>query len=87
MGVLVAAVLFGMNLGRFGHETVGVGRMRFGKKGVVGGLGVIAEIVPLGGELVIICRQPMVFGGLQMGLACGMSCYRILLALHVGREP
>jgi hypothetical protein len=66
MGVLVSTVLFRVNFGRFGHETASVEPVRLREQHVVSRLGVIAEIVALGGEFVIICGGSVVLGGLQM---------------------
>jgi hypothetical protein len=71
--VLVSAVLLGVDLGALGHEAGGVVRVRLGEQGVVGGLGMIAELVPLGGELVVISSEPMVLRGEQMRLDSGVS--------------
>jgi len=68
MGVFVSAMLFSMDLCRIGHEAARVQRVRLGKQRVVCRLGVIAELVPLGGEFVIVCGGPVVFGCEQMRL-------------------
>lgn len=77
--MFVAAVLFGVDLGRLAHEIASLERMRLGEHGVMGSLGVIAEFVPLGRELVIVGSGPMVFCGLQMGLNSRMSSHESLL--------
>lgn len=64
--MLVATVPFGVDLGRIGHEAAGVLRVRLREQRVVRGLGMVAEIVALGGEFMIVCGGPVVFGGLQM---------------------
>ena len=77
----VSTVLCSMDLCRLGHEITGVERVRLGEQRVMGRLRVIAEIIPLGGELVIICGGPMVFCGLQMRLDGWVFGHRMLLAL------
>jgi hypothetical protein len=62
MGVFVAAVLFRVNLCRVGHEASGMQCVRVGQQRIVSALGVIAELVPLGGELVKVCSGTVVFG-------------------------
>ncbi len=71
--MLVSTMLFSVDPCCVGHETTSVERVRLGEQRVMGCLGVIAEIVPLGGELVIICGGPMVFRGLQVRLDGWMS--------------
>jgi hypothetical protein len=39
----------------------------------------IAKLVPFGGELVIVCGGPEVFGGLQMSRGRGVSGHGLLL--------
>jgi hypothetical protein len=56
-------VLFGVNLGGLTHETLSAAGMRLGNEGEVRGLRMIAQIVPLGRELVIIGSRPMLFRG------------------------
>jgi len=71
--VLVAAVLFGVDLGRVVHEAPSVEGVRLSEQGIVCGLGVIAELVPFGGEFVKVGSGPVVFGGLPMSRNCRMS--------------
>ncbi len=77
--MLVSTMLFGMNLGSIRHKTAGVQRVRLGQQRIMRRLGMIAKVVPLGGELVIVCGGPEVFGGLQMSRGRGVSGHGLLL--------
>jgi hypothetical protein len=63
VGVLVSTMLFGVDFCCVGHETTSVQFVPLCKQREMSCLGVIAEIVPLGGELVIVCGSPVMFGG------------------------
>jgi hypothetical protein len=80
MGVFVSTVSLGMDLCGVGHESPGMQRVRLGEQRVMSRLGVVAEIVPFGGKLVIVGSRPVMFGGEQMGLDGGMSRHEGIVA-------
>ena len=69
----VPAVLFGVDLGCLRHKAVGELPVRVREEHVMSPLSVIPKIVALRGQIVIVCRGSMVFGGLLMGRGGGVT--------------
>jgi hypothetical protein len=75
----VVVVVRGVVLRRLGCVMLGVRLMTVRGRRVMGGLGVLAAFVLLGGEVVMLGGFAVVFGGFAV-----MLCTRMRLSCHVG---
>lgn len=78
MGVLVAAVLLGVHLRRVAHEALSSTGVRLREQREMGSLGMIAEIVAFGRQLVEVSGRPVLFGGFQVRSNGGMASHDII---------
>ncbi len=81
--MLVAAVLFGVNFRCVAHKALSTTGMCLREEREMGGLGVIAEIVALGCQLMEVSSRSMLFGGFQVKSSGGMASHETLFSLSL----